>query len=199
GREKPDEVVVIGAHIDSWDVGQGAHDDGAGCVMVMQALTVLRKLGMVPRRTIRVVLFTNEENGLRGARQYAADHAAELPAHVMAMEADSGGFAPRGFEVQGSDKTMRQMADIASLLQPIDAHRTEPGEGGADIGVLAGAGVPLLGLWVERSRYFHYHHTDADTLDKVDPRDLARDVAAVAVIAYVVADMPERLAPAAAQ
>jgi carboxypeptidase Q len=194
GREKPDEVVVIAGHLDSWDVGQGAHDDGAGCVIVMQALTVLRKLGLKPRRTIRVVLFTNEENGLRGARQYAVDHAAELPSHVMAMEADTGAFAPRGFEVQGSEKALGQMVDIVSLLAPIDANRAQPGHGGADISVMGRAGVPLLGLWMDRSRYFDYHHSAADTLDKIDPRDLARDVAAVAVIAYVVADMPERLA-----
>ncbi len=194
GREKPDEVVVISGHIDSWDVGQGAHDDGAGCVMAMQALTLLRKLGLTPRRTIRAVLFTNEENGLGGARQYAVDHAAELGKHVMTLEADSGAFQPRGFRVEGSDQALRQVTDIASLLQPIDGHRAEAGHGGADIGVMAGAGVPLLGLWVDPSRYFDYHHTEADTLDKIDPRDLARDVAAVALIAYVVADMPEPLA-----
>jgi carboxypeptidase Q len=193
GREKPDEVVVIGGHLDSWDVGQGAHDDGGGCVMAMQALTVLRKLGLKPRRTIRVVLFTNEENGLRGARQYATDHAAELPNHVMAMEMDSGVFHPRGFQVRAGDPTVAQLADIASLLRPIDGHRLEPGDGGADIGVLAGAGVPLVGLRMDVMRYFDYHHSEADTLDKIDPRDLALDVAAVAVMAYVVADMPERL------
>jgi hypothetical protein len=194
GRERPDEIVVISGHIDSWDVGQGAHDDGAGVVMAMQALTLLRKLGLTPRRTIRAVLFTNEENGLGGARQYAVDHAAELGKHVMALEADSGAFQPRGFRVQGSEQALRQVTDIASLLQPIDGHRAEAGHGGADIGVMEGAGVPLLGLWVDPARYFDYHHTEADTLDKVSPRDLARGVAAVALIAYVVADMAEPLA-----
>src|SRR5205814_664675 len=100
GRERPEELVVIGAHIDSWDVGQGAHDDGAGCVEVMQALTVLRKLGLSPRRTIRTVLFTNEENGLRGARAYAQAHEGELARTVLAVETDSGGFTPRGFVVE---------------------------------------------------------------------------------------------------
>jgi Zn-dependent M28 family amino/carboxypeptidase len=196
GREKPDEIVVIGGHIDSWDVGQGAHDDGAGCAMTMQALTLLRTLGLRPRRTIRVVLFTNEENGLAGARQYVVDHAAELPRHVMALEADSGAFAPRGFEVQGSEASVGQVADIASLLQPIDGHRAEPGgDAGADIGLMAAAGVPLLGLRMDGSTYFHYHHSEADTLDKVDERDVARNVAAVAVMAYVIADMPDRLTP----
>jgi Zn-dependent M28 family amino/carboxypeptidase len=195
GTGKPDEIVLIGGHLDSWDVGQGAHDDGAGCVIVMQALTVLRQLGLKPRRTIRVVLFTNEENGLRGARQYAQDHAAELSSHVMAMEADTGAFPPRGFEVQGSDQALGQVGDVVSLLASIDANRAQPGHGGADISVLGRAGVPLLGLWMDRSRYFDYHHSAADTLDKVDPRDLARDVAAVAVVAYVIADMPDRLTP----
>ncbi len=194
GREKPDEVVVIGAHLDSWDVGAGAHDDGAGVAIVMEALTVLRRLGLTPRRTIRVVLFTNEENGLRGAKQYAADHAAELARHVMGLETDSGGFHPRGFEVQGSEQAVRQVADIASLLEPIGATRTKAGHAGSDVGIMESAGVPLLGLSVEGSRYFDYHHSEADTLDKVDPRDLARDVAAVAVVSYVAADMPEPLA-----
>ncbi|HKE16404.1 MAG TPA: M28 family peptidase [Kofleriaceae bacterium] len=194
GREKPDEIVLIGGHIDSWDVGQGAHDDGVGIVMSMQALTLLRKLGLHPRRTIRAVLFTNEENGLGGARQYAADHAAELSKHVMALEADSGAFQPRGFDVQAGAPTVRQLTDAASLLRPIDGQRIEAsGHAGSDIGPLAAAGVPLLGLMMDDRHYFDYHHTEADTLDKVDPHDLARDVAAVAVLAYVVADMPERL------
>jgi carboxypeptidase Q len=195
GREKPDEIVVIGGHIDSWDVGQGAHDDAAGCAMTMQALTLLRRLGLRPRRTIRVVLFTNEENGLRGARQYVVDHAAELPRHVMALESDLGAFAPWGFSVEASEDTLRRVADIASLLRPIGGHRAELGGGGADIGLMAGAGVPLLGLRMDQSTYFDYHHSEADTLDKVNERDVARNVASVAVMAYVVADMPERLTP----
>jgi Zn-dependent M28 family amino/carboxypeptidase len=195
GREKPDEVVVISGHIDSWDVGQGAHDDGAGCVIAMQALTVLRKLGLTPRRTIRAVLFTNEENGLAGAHQYVTDHTAELPRHVMALEADSGAFQPRGFEVEGSEAALRQVTDIATLLEPIGGQRARAGHSGSDVGPMGVAGVPRLGLWMDRSTYFDYHHSEADTLDKVNPRDLALDVAAVAVIAYVVADMPERLAP----
>jgi carboxypeptidase Q len=195
GREKPDEFVLIGGHLDSWDVGQGAHDDGAGCAIAMQALTVLRKLGLRPRRTIRVVLFTNEENGLRGARQYGIDHAAEMPRHVMALEADTGAFQPRGFDVEGSEVALRQMQDIVSLLQPIDANRAQAGHGGADIGNLGRADMPMLGLWMDRSTYFDYHHSQADTLDKVDPKHLARDVAAVAVVAFAVADMPDLLAP----
>jgi hypothetical protein len=207
GSELPDEVVVIGAHIDSWDVGQGAHDDGAGCVAVMQALTTLRTLGLTPRRTIRVVLFTNEENGLRGARAYAEAHADEIGKHVMALEMDIGAFAPVGFGVddgvEGDARTAEQearrqrivarVAEIAALLAPIGATRGEAGHGGADIAPLAAGGVPALGLMVDTRTYFDYHHTEADTLDKVDKKLLADDAAAIAVIAYVVADMPGRL------
>jgi carboxypeptidase Q len=198
GREKPDEVVVIAGHIDSWDVGQGAHDDGAGAVTMMQAAATLKKLGLVPRRTVRVVLFTNEENGLRGARAYAKEHADELANTVLAVESDSGGFAPRGFSVQvkpddAQDRMKARVTDVVSLLRPINATRVTTGHGGADIGPMAGANVPLIGLDTDGRTYFDYHHTDADTLDKVDPAALADDVAAVAALAYVVADMPERI------
>jgi carboxypeptidase Q len=193
GREKPDEVVVIGGHIDSWDVGQGAHDDGGGCVITMQALTLLRQLGLTPRRTIRVVLFTNEENGLRGATRYVADHAAELKNHVLALEADTGVFAPRGFDIAGDADAIRRATDIASLLQPLDATRIESGEAGADVGELVEKGVVGLGLSMDSSTYFDYHHSQADTLDKIRPEDLRRDIAAVAIMAYVVADMPDKL------
>lgn len=193
GREKPDEVVVIGGHIDSWDVGQGAHDDGGGCVIVMQALAVLRQLGLTPRRTIRVVLFTNEENGLKGATQYVADHEAEMKSHVLALEADTGVFAPQGFQIAGDADAIRRATDIASLLQPIGANRIESGHTGADVGELVDRGVVGLGLWMDSSTYFDYHHSQADTLDKIRPEDLRRDIAAVAVMAYVVADMPDRI------
>ena len=205
GRERPDEIVVIGAHLDSWDVGQGAHDDGAGCVHVMQALTTLRRLGLVPRRTIRVVLFTNEENGLRGGTAYAADHAAEVASHVAAIESDSGGFAPVGFEVavggERAGAVLDAVTDIASLLVPLGATAIEAsGHAGADIDPLVKRGVAGLGLRVDSRTYFDIHHTAADTLDKVDPAALADGVAAMAIMAYVLADMPDRLhtPPAAA-
>ncbi|MGE0548420.1 MAG: M20/M25/M40 family metallo-hydrolase [Kofleriaceae bacterium] len=198
GRERPDEIVVIGAHIDSWDVGQGAHDDGAGCVIMMQAITVLKKLGLAPRRTIRVVLFTNEENGLRGGKQYAQDHAAELPKTVLALEADAGGFAPRGFNVEVKNpevakRVLARLEDLAVLLEPLRAAHVEPGYSGSDLLPMVGAGVVGLGLITDGRHYFDIHHTAADTLDKVDPRELADNVAAVAVMAYVIADLPERI------
>ena len=196
GNTTPSEVVVIGAHIDSWDVGQGAHDDGAGCVIVMQALTVLRHLGLIPKRTIRVVLFTNEENGLRGAMAYAERNKATLGAHVMALEADTGGFAPRGWRVNGSPTVLKNIRDLLTLAEALGAMEAKTGYAGADIGPLTKAGVPGLGLWMETKHYFDYHHTEADTLDKVNPKDLAKDVALVALTAYVVADMPGRLTDA---
>jgi carboxypeptidase Q len=200
GSSAPDELVVIGGHIDSWDVGQGAHDDGAGIVTMMQALAVLKKLGLQPRRTIRVVLFTNEENGLRGGRAYAEQHKDELARTVLAVESDSGAFAPRGFtighkEIDSLARMHGRFADIVSLLGPIGATKivSEGHTGGADIAPMAPAGVPQAGLEVDGRTYFDIHHTDADTLDKVDPQLLADDVAAVAVLAYIVADLPERV------
>lgn len=164
---------------------------------MMQALTVLRKLGLTPRRTVRVVLYTNEENGLKGALAYPEAHKAELADHVAAIESDAGGFAPRGFGVQGSDKTIAQVRDLGSLLGSVGVRegQIKAGFGGSDIMTLSPAGVPQLGLAVEGSRYFDYHHTEADTLDKVDLGDLRKAVAATAVMAYALAEMTERLDP----
>jgi carboxypeptidase Q len=197
GSELPDEIVVIGAHLDSWDVGQGAQDDGAGVVTMMQTLKTLKALGLTPRRTIRVVLFTNEENGLRGGRAYAEAHAKDKT--VLALESDSGAFKPVGFNVAHKDpeaakRTRGRVAEIASLLHSMGATRVEQSSGGgADIGPLQAAGVPALGLDVDGRYYFDYHHTEADTLDKVKPEDLADMVAVTAVLAFVVADMPGRV------
>lgn len=197
GREKPDEIVLIGAHIDSWDVGQGAHDDGAGCVIVMQALTTIRSLGMKPRRTIRVVLFTNEENGLAGAKAYAKAHAAEIPKHVLGLEADSGGFAPFGLNVEvpkdREAKALATMRDIALLLDPAGNLRVVAEHSGADLIPLAKEGMIGVGYVTKGDKYFDYHHSEADTLDKVDPKELAAGVGVVAALAYVVAEMEDRL------
>lgn len=198
GKDKPDEVVVIGGHIDSWDVGQGAHDDGAGCVTMMQALALLKKLGLQPRRTIRVVLFTNEENGTRGGKGYAQAHHDEMSKTVLAVESDSGGFSPVGFDTGAKDPAAANhlrthVTDIATLLRAIGVRKVSPGHGGSDIGPMEPLGVPQIGLDVDNRTYFDIHHTEADTLDKVDPAQLADDVAAVAVLAYIAADAPERL------
>jgi len=194
GREKPQEVVVMGGHIDSWDVGTGAMDDGGGCVAAWEALRTLKKLGLQPRRTIRVVFWTNEENGLRGGLAYRDQHKAELANHVMALESDGGVFRPRGFGFTGNDKARATVTEIASLLGAIGADRVGPSGGGADIGpaVLEG-GIPSLSLDVEGSRYFLYHHTPADTPDKIDPEEIALSSAAMAIMSYLVADLPTRL------
>jgi carboxypeptidase Q len=187
GREKPEEVVVIGGHIDSWDVGDGSSDDGAGCVMAMEAARMLTELGLVPRRTIRVVLFTNEEYGLRGAKAYFEAHGKEP--HVAAIESDSGAGAPRGFGVAGDDaKALAELKRYAPVFAPLGAGAIDKGWGGADISPLTDAGVLSLSLRPEGSRYFDVHHSPADTVDKVDPDHLQANAAAFALMAYILAE-----------
>jgi len=191
GSEFPDEVVVFGGHIDSWDVGQGAMDDGGGVVVAWEAIRLMKKLGLRPRRTIRAVGWTAEENGGPGGPTYAEDHADEY--HVLAMESDGGVFKPSGFGFTGSDVAFDIVTEIATLLDRIGSGTITRGGGGADIGPLMATGVPGMGLSVDGTKYFWYHHTDADTIDKLDPDEVALCVATMAVIAFVVADMPERL------
>lgn len=191
GSERPDEIVVLGGHIDSWDVGQGAMDDGGGVVAAWEAVRLMKELGLRPRRTVRVVGWTNEENGLRGGTQYAADHADEH--HILAMESDAGVFRPLGFGFTGSEEAYELIREIGTLLEGIGSGTITRGGGGADIGPLMRTGVPGMGLSVDGTRYFWYHHTDADTIDKLDPDEVALCVGAMAVMAYVVADMPETL------
>ena len=193
GTELPDEVVVMGGHIDSWDVGRGAMDDAGGVVVAWEAIRILKALGLKPRRTIRVVGWTNEENGGRGGVAYRDAHRADAARHVAAIESDGGVFYPRGFGFTGPDSAFALVKQIATLLDPIKAGTISKGGGGADIGPLMALGVPGMGLNVEDSRYFWYHHTDADTVDKLDPREVALCAATMAVMAYVLADMPERL------
>jgi len=193
GSERPDEVVVVGGHFDSWDVGTGSSDDGGGCVVTWEALRLMRKLNLRPRRTVRVVLFTNEENGLAGGRAYLARYRSQLANHVLMLESDSGVIRPTGFGFSGSMAARATMQQIATLLQPIGADKIGPSGGGADIGPSVEAGgIPSMSLEVD-GNYFLIHHTEADTIDKIDPADMAKAAAAVAIVAYVVADMPERL------
>jgi carboxypeptidase Q len=195
GREKPEEVVLIGGHIDSWDVGQGAQDDGGGIVATWEAVRLLKKLGLRPRRTIRVVLFTNEENGARGGAAYADAHKSELPNHVLAVESDSGVFRPTGFGLseKATPQARADFNEIAKLLAGLRADHINPDGEGTDIAPMMQAGVTGASLDVDGTHYFDIHHTQADTFDKVNPQELASCVAALAVMAYVVADMPERL------
>ena len=198
GREMPDEFVVIGGHLDSWDVGQGAHDDGAGVVMAMESLAALKRLGLRARRTLRVVLWTNEENGGAGAEQYALDHHAEMDRHVAALESDMGGFRPRGFGVSMKDKAAEARAVVAlkrlvSPLASLGATTVLPDMAGADVGDLIEGGVPGMLLLVDESRYFDFHHSAADTVDKVDPVELTEATAAMAAIAWQLAESPGRI------
>ena len=193
GTTNPDEVVVMGGHIDSWDVGRGAMDDAGGVVVAWEAIKILKELGLRPRRTIRVVGWTNEENGLRGGNGYRDAHRAELDKHIAAIESDGGVFKPLGFGFTGSDSAYALVRQIGTLLAAIGAGDIARGGGGADIGPIMALGVPGLGLNVDGTKYFWYHHTDADTVDKLDQHEVALCVATMAIMAYVLADMPDRL------
>jgi carboxypeptidase Q len=193
GTEKPDEVVVMGGHSDSWDVGQGAMDDGGGIVVAWEALNLIKKLGLKPKRTIRVVGWVNEETMGRGALAYRDAHKTEAENHVLVVESDGGVFAPRSFGFTGSDSARAIMKQIAALLGRVGPIEIGANGGGADIEPMMALGVPGAGLEVDGSRYFWYHHTDADTVDKLDPVEMQRCVAAMAVLAFIVADLPEKL------
>jgi Zn-dependent M28 family amino/carboxypeptidase len=188
GRERPDEIVLIGAHLDSWDVGTGAIDDAAGVGIVIDTLRLLKAEALVPRRSVRAVLFMNEENGLRGALAYAADHAGELPRHVAALEADAGAGRALGFRVHAGAGGLEAVMRLARPLAAIGADSVDSGVGGADISVFLPAGVPLLGLRQDATRYFDWHHTVADTFDKVDEKQLAQATAAFAAMTHALAD-----------
>ena len=189
GSERPDEVVVMGGHIDSWDVGQGAMDDAGGCVATWEALRLIRELGVRPKRTIRVVLWTAEEIGLMGATAYRDAHRAAIDRHVLAMESDNGVFRPRALTFGGGEGGLATMSGIAALLGEAGIDSARAGGPQADISPLFALGVPVATVETDPSRYFWYHHSDGDTLDKLDPVDLARNVAAFAVVANTVANM----------
>lgn len=188
GRELPDEVLVVGGHLDAWDVGEGAHDCGAGCTQSMAALSLLKRLNLRPRRTLRCVLFMNEENGLGGGRAYAKDNADELSKHLLALESDRGGFTPRGFTTNANPRAYAILAELVGLLEPSGAGKLVKGYGGADIGPMAPSGVVQLGYLPDSQRYFDLHHTREDTFDKVHWRELELGTAAMASLLYGVAD-----------
>jgi carboxypeptidase Q len=194
GRERPDEIVLLGCHFDSWDVGTGASDDAVGCIITWEAARLMGKLGIRPRRTVRVVLFTNEENGLRGATAYAAKHAAHAGNHVFALEADSGVFEPASLGFSGSGAARNVVRDIGTLLAPLGMSEIVAGGGGADIGPIAQAGnAPMMAYLGNPGRYFAIHHTPADTVERIAPEEVSKASAAIAVMTYVIAEMPERL------
>lgn len=200
GREKPDEVVVIGGHIDSWDVGAGAQDDGTGIITALEAAHLIHQLGLHPRRTLRVVFWTNEENGGAGGVAYREWVGTMVRNHVAAIEMDGGAEKPAGFGVStpgDSLAALNRVREIGKLLDRIDAGSIQPGGGGADIAPLMREGVPGLAVRTLATHYFEWHHTRADTVDKVKLEDLRANIAAMAVMAYVLADMPGTLQQAA--
>jgi hypothetical protein len=196
GREKPEEIVVIGGHIDSWDVGAGAQDDGSGIITALEAAYLIKKLGLQPRRTLRVVFWTNEENGGMGGEAYRDWVGDQVKNHVAAIEMDGGAEKPAGFGISGRSDMQGMLArvrEIGKLLDRIDAGSIQPGGGGADISPLMRDGVPGLAVRTVGTHYFDWHHTRADTIDKVKLEDLRSNIAAMAVMAYVLADMPDAL------
>jgi len=193
GRELPNEVVVVSGHLDSWDVGTGSTDDGGGCIVTWEALRLMKKLNLRPRRTVRLVLWTNEENGLRGGQSYMERYRDQLANHVLLLESDNGVFRPTGFGFTGSEAGRARVTEIATLLRGIQADKISAVGEGADIGPSVEAGrMPSMSLEVD-GNYFLIHHTPADTIDKIDPMDMSRAAAAIAVVSYVIADMGERL------
>jgi len=187
GSEIPGEVIVLGAHLDSWDKGQGAHDDGAGSVQVIEALRLIKALDLQPKRTIRGVLFMNEENGMRGGLAYADSAKNASFKHILAIESDRGGFMPRGFSVDANGDILNKLKQWEVLFAPIQADKIRKGYGGVDIWPLKKLGTPLVGLVVESQRYFDYHHSDNDTFDKVNERELELGAASMSILAYVIA------------
>jgi hypothetical protein len=214
GREHPEEVVVLGGHVDSWDVGRGAQDDGSGIMASLEAVALIKKLGLQPRRTIRVVFWVNEENGGRGGEAYRAWLGDKIKNHVAAIEMDGGAESPRGFGYgsgggrggrrggegivlklsAGEQQSMAMLQQIGKLLDRVGAGEIGPGGGGSDIAPLMRDGVPGLGERTTGAHYFDWHHTEADTLDKVDLEDFRKNIAALAVMSYVLADMPGKIA-----
>jgi Zn-dependent M28 family amino/carboxypeptidase len=194
GREKPEEIVVMGGHIDSWDVGDGAQDDGSGIMAALEAAAVIRKLGLHPRRTLRVVFWTNEENGSAGGRAYRAMVGGSIHDYVAAIEMDGGAEKPLGFGITPAGPVLARAKEIGRLLAPVGADTVSDGGGGADIAPLMHDGVPGLGLLTVEQHYFDWHHTRTDTADKINPQEFRQCIAAMAVMSYVLADMPERLA-----
>ncbi|MGI8744562.1 MAG: M20/M25/M40 family metallo-hydrolase [Bryobacteraceae bacterium] len=194
GREKPEEIVVMGGHIDSWDVGAGAQDDGSGCITTLEAARLIKKLGLQPRRTLRVVFWTNEENGGAGGKAYREWIGDKIRNHVAAIEMDGGAEKPVGFGISAGANTQAMLAklrDVGKLLERIGVTAIQQGGGGADIAPLMREGVPGIAPRTSGGHYFDWHHSRADTVDKVKPEELRQNVAAMAVMAYVLADLPD--------
>jgi hypothetical protein len=188
GSQKPEEIITVGGHLDSWDLGQGAHDDGAGCVQAIEVVRLFKKTGIQPKRTIRAVMFMNEENGLRGGREYARVAQELQEKHIAAIESDRGGFTPREFTAEASTPRIQWMARWQPLLAPYGIASIKRGGGGADIGPLRVMGTSLIGFGPDSQRYFDLHHTAADTFDKVNKRELELGAAVMAGLTYLLSE-----------
>lgn len=186
GNTLPNEILLTGGHLDAWDNGQGAHDDGAGCVQSMEALRILKSLGYTPNRTIRAVLFMNEENGLRGGKKYAEIAATSNQKHVLAIESDRGGFTPRGFYIDSDEEDVLKIKKYKPLLEPYGLHDFKKGGGGADIGPLKKQGTLCLGYIPDSQRYFDVHHASSDVIENVNKRELELGAASIAAILYLI-------------
>jgi hypothetical protein len=186
GKKNPDQYLVMGGHLDSWDMGDGSHDDGAGCMQSIEALRIFKELGIKPNHSIRAVMFMNEENGLRGGREYARVATKRNEKHVAAIESDRGGFVPRGFTMSATDENFEKISSWAGLFKPYQADNFLRGGGGADIGPLRAQNTTLIGLYPDSQRYFDYHHTAIDTFDKVNKRELELGAAAMASMIYLI-------------
>lgn len=185
GTMHPNEVMIVGGHLDSWDLGDGSHDDGAGCVQSMDVLRLLKKTGYKPKRTLRVVLFMNEENGLRGGNKYAEVARKKKEKHVFALESDSGGFTPRGFSFNCSDENLKQVQSWKGLFEPYLIHMFVKGYSGADIRPLMDQDLVLAGLRPDSQRYFDHHHAENDTFEHVNKRELELGAATMASLVYL--------------
>jgi hypothetical protein len=185
GSVYPNQIMVVGGHLDSWDLGDGSHDDGAGCVQSMAVLEILKKLNYTPKHTVRVVLFMNEENGVKGGMKYEELAVKNKEQHVFALESDSGGFSPRGFSIEATDAQVAQIQTWESLFEPYLLHVFRKGHSGTDIGPLKDANIVKVGLQPDSQRYFDYHHAANDTFDAVNKRELELGAAAMTSLMYL--------------
>lgn len=188
GTEKPDEIITFGGHLDSWDTGEGAHDDGAGIIHSLEALRILKTLGYQPKHTLRLVFFMNEENGNMGGRSYAEIVKEKGEKHIAAVESDRGGFAPRGFQCDGNEEQVRFLESLEPYFTNYDLHVFEKGYGGVDIGPLKKQyeGIPLFGFVPDSQRYFDFHHAPSDVFENVNKRELELGCAAIASFLYLI-------------
>jgi carboxypeptidase Q len=195
GSERPEQVVVVSGHLDSWDLGTGAIDDGAGVAIAMETAQLLQQLQLRPKRTIRVIAWMDEENGGRGRDAYTAAHSAEFPNHIAAIESDLGAAHPLGFNAKMSSQAIESLRPVQEILLSFGANLIKPTTfpPGADISSMSKEGVPTLGVMQDGRTYFNYHHTAADTLDKIVPRELRENAAAMAVMGYALASMAQPL------